>query len=141
MNTAAAAQSAPDQRGRTPERQTATPSRTWPTKVSPIMSSDRRPNTVSAKLVGRSGRPSMPARKAWPSSGAAKAETPISIRKSELPRTVVAIATSPSRAERPLSSQAESAKAPKLVRIRPMPLPRTCESTYSLVVTNRAQSS
>jgi hypothetical protein len=85
MSPCAAAQMAPAYFGRSPERQTATPRSTLPTRRSTMSSRPVSPNTVLAKMGGSSSNSSRPASTACPSSGAEKVETPCSGRNSALP--------------------------------------------------------
>jgi len=62
MNTGAAAQKTPAHLGSVPERQTATPRSTLPTKRSTTNSSEVAANAVSAKMLGSFSNSSMPAR-------------------------------------------------------------------------------
>src|SRR5215204_6824941 len=84
INTGANAQSAPAHLDRIPERQTATPSNTLPTKASTMDTTTVAPCRVLARLVGSlSISSSMPARTICPSKGAEKVETPAQVKNSE----------------------------------------------------------
>ena len=100
ISTAAAAHAAPASFGSAPERQTATPRSTLPANTSTTISSEVNASIVSAKMLGNSRNPSMPARYACPSSGAANAEIPIPGRKRALPKRAMTMATRPMRPAR-----------------------------------------
>ncbi len=135
ISSAATIQAAAVHRGRTPDRQIAAPSRTLPTKPSTSTSNPINPWAVEAVVAGRSGSPSMPARYACPSNGAATAEIPMIIRKKVWARTVTTMASRPRSPARVEARYVASAKTPKMLRLVPSPLPITWLITYASVVT------
>jgi hypothetical protein len=70
ISTCAPAQSVPAHLGNVPERQTATPTRMFPTNCSTMTSRPVSANTVCAKMGGSSSNSSRPARTACSSVGA-----------------------------------------------------------------------